>query len=290
MQQQPAGVVVLFHPDMPVVAQNIQTYLPYLSRLYVISNTPGEADQHLQHLLDGLGGNITFVHNSRNEGIAHALNQGAALALRDGAGWLLTMDQDSYFEPAAAVAYFELFAGRFMPDAAAGIIAPNSTGIAATGLATTTTEEVTAVITSGSLLQLSVWQKTGGFNNALFIDEVDFDYCYRIRQQGYLVIYCPAIPLSHQLGTKKTAGYMGGVVGKRSRTVHSPQRVYFMVRNYLYVRSQYRQLFPAEFKKRDKQLQTALKNNLLFSGHFFATFRQILRGFADYKNLLKQTD
>ncbi|MGC4038025.1 MAG: hypothetical protein QM764_18835 [Chitinophagaceae bacterium] len=142
--------------------------------------------------------------------------------------------------------------------------------------------EENAVITSGSLMNLSIWNHAGGFDQKLFIDEVDHEYCYRVKSSGYRVIRIPEVHLSHQLGTKKEAGY-GGIVNKTKRTIHSPHRVYFMVRNYLYVRTKYKSTLPSEFGKRDKMLLTALKNNLLFSGHFFQTLSSIMKGYRDFK-------
>ena len=88
--------------------------------------------------------------------------------------------------------------------------------------------------------------------------------------------------MNHQLGTTKSGGYLG-TIAKKNRTIHSPRRVYFMVRNYLYVRGKYKNDFPSEFKKRDRMLMTALKNNLFFSGKFFQNLKSIWKGYKDFK-------
>ena len=39
-------------------------------------------------------------------------------------------------------------------------------------------------MTSGNLLNLKIAEKIGDFEEKLFIDEVDHDYCYRIRRKA----------------------------------------------------------------------------------------------------------
>ena len=116
----------------------------------------------------------------------------------------------------------------------------------------------------------------------MFIDEVDHEYCYRVKEKNYKVIQVNHVLLNHQLGVKKSGAYLG-VFAKRNRIIHSPQRVYYMVRNYLYVRKKYRKLFPDEFKKRDRMLLVALKNNLFFSGQFISVLRNSAKGFRDFR-------
>ena len=140
----------------------------------------------------------------------------------------------------------------------------------------------TAVITSGSLLNLAVWKKLGGYESKLFIDEVDHEYCYRAKNEGYSVFRFPSVHLIINWVTKKEAGYAANIA-KRKRTIHSPTRVYFMVRNYLYVRKKYKSQFPAEFKQRDRMLLTALKNNILFSGHFFENIKAVYKRISRFQ-------
>ena len=141
---------------------------------------------------------------------------------------------------------------------------------------------VNAVITSGALLNLDIWKKLGGFDQKLFIDEVDHEYCYRAKQQGFEIKQFKNIYFEHQFGKSKIAGYFG-LIAKKSRIIHSPVRVYFMVRNYLYIRKKYKAGLQKEFQKRDSEVLNFLKNNLFFSGNFFKNFTSIAKGYLDYK-------
>jgi rhamnosyltransferase len=270
-----AGVVILYHPDQQQVLVNMESYLPYLEKLYIIDNTGTPS------IVPPSSEKVIYLVNSFNEGIGSGLNKAASLALAEGFSWLLTMDQDSYFEAPQAVSYFE---GAFpMIDSLKEIaIASPNHGPTPENMMEQLVE-VTATITSGSLIRLSVWEEVGGFDPGLFIDEVDHEYCYRVQLKGYKVVKAPFVQLSHQLGTLKMRGYLG-VFAKRPRIVHNPQRVYYMVRNFYAVRDKYRRYFPAEFKSRETELWTMLKNNLMFSGKFISTLEAALKGYRDFKH------
>lgn len=277
-----AGAVILYNPEWVSVIANIATYIDFVELLYIIDNTanktppPGIADSFLQNTEK-----IIYISNKENEGVAKALNKAAELSLFAGYQWLLTMDQDSYFGNKEINEYASQFEHLFYKDV----------NVAMVGLSIEPSPadedrpahaQVDSIITSGSLVQLATWKKTGGFDEKLFIDEVDHEYCYRVIGNGYKVMKFINIYLSHNLGTKREAGY-GTIFAKRKRTIHSPQRVYYMVRNYLYVRNKYKKSFQNEFHSRDKELRVALKNNLFFSGKFFKVLRNILKGYFDFK-------
>lgn len=271
-----AGVVVLYYPNYTAVGDNVLSYLNFLSHLFIINNTPGGSVNSGISLPDHL---YSYVGNSSNAGIAYALNQGARMAIDKGFTWLLTMDQDSSFSGAAAAEYFRLASEMAAADEKLAIIAPTQQKAAADAPAFS---YVNTVITSGSLINLKAWKEIGGFNESLFIDEVDHEYAYRVQLAGYKVLQLNHQKLTHQLGTTKTGGYMG-MVAKRARTIHSPWRVYYIVRNYLYVRKHYRHSFPEEFRTRDKQFLTAMKNNLFFSGQFFKALKSALKAILDFQ-------
>jgi rhamnosyltransferase len=276
-----AGVVVLYFPEQEELFRNIKSYLPFIQLLIVVDNTGAEAPGSIRDNLASLDKTIQYIANKNNEGIGTALNKAASIGLQHGFSWLLTMDQDSFFDADQAQKYFSFFQNNFASQKDIAVVAPGQ-------LSENLNEdygsysETVSVITSGSLIQLNTWKETGGYNEKLFIDEVDHEYCYRARVSGYRIVQVNQVMLNHRLGSKKSGAYLG-TIGKRSRTIHSPQRVYFMVRNYLYVRKNYRGLFPEEFRHRDRMLLVAMKNNLFFSGHFLAACKSIVRGFRDFR-------
>ena len=279
MKKEIAGVLVLYYPDEKELRRNIGSYLPYVDRLFVIDNTDHFSGTGISKMIGELTG-VSYIANDINKGVAAALNSGASMALENGYSWLLTMDQDSFFESGQAATFFSNVE-ELARDSAIAIVAPShfrKNETAGTG----PWSEQAAVMTSGNLIRTVAWKKVNGFDEKLFIDEVDHEYCYRIKNNGYRIVQLNHVFLEHQLGTQKMAGYLG-LFAKKLRRVHSPKRVYFMVRNYLFVRRQYRKFFPAEFRTRDKELMVMLKNNLFFSGHLFLNLKSIRKAYRDFK-------
>jgi len=281
-----AGVVVLYFPDEEELFRNISSYIEHLAVLYVIDNTGPKSGDSIYEKLSNFQ-KIQIIKNTKNEGIAKALNKAAESAFSKGFKWLLTMDQDSFFESDEGNRYFSFFYENFINKDNIAVVAPAHFKEMIDS--TTIYSDLNAVLTSGDLIRLSVWNEINGFDEKLFIDEVDHDYCYRVKKAGYRIVQVNTIFLNHRLGTKTKGGYLGSI-SKRLRTIHTPQRVYFMVRNYLYVRKKYKRDFEKEFGKRDKALLVAIKNNLFFSGEFWANFRSIMKAYKDYRaNNFSQT-
>jgi rhamnosyltransferase len=97
-------------------------------------------------------------------------------------------------------------------------------------------------ITSGSLLPLAVYRQLGSFVDALFIDEVDTEYCLRIYRIGYRVEVAPDAHLLHLIGDSTPVVFLG----KRLCTLthHSAIRRYYSVRNRIWMIRHYGMVFP----------------------------------------------
>src|SRR5205823_9651810 len=88
--------------------------------------------------------------------------------------------------------------------------------------------EMRTVITSGSLINLSIYKELGRFRDDLFIDSVDDEYCMRARDRGFAVIEATTFGIAHEIGKPKIVQLLGK---PRSISNHSPVRRYYMARN-----------------------------------------------------------
>jgi rhamnosyltransferase len=86
------------------------------------------------------------------------------------------------------------------------------------------------VISSGSLVPIEVLEHVGGMEEALFIDQVDTEWCLRARSMGYRVFGVCAAVLEHRLGEGVRWFWLG-----RWRRVfrQKPFRYYYIFRNTL---------------------------------------------------------
>jgi len=269
-----AAIVITYNPG-PEVHHNIQTYLNEVDHLYIADNSDPKLS-FSAGILDNP--KITLINNGNNEGIAVRLNQVADMAIKAGYDWLLTMDQDSYFEPQHIQAYFDYM-----------LEYPDHESVAMFGVETVNKPELIAdlsekadqLITSGSLLNLSLYKDIGPFDENLFIDEVDHEYCYRASVRGYQVIQFTHIFLQHQLGEAVNIKTVQGT--DRSTSFHSPLRLYYMMRNFLYVREKYKDVLGHVFKVRTKDLMHRIKNNMLYGPQKWQTLKMVLLAVADFK-------
>ena len=96
-------------------------------------------------------------------------------------------------------------------------------------------------MTSGALMPTWIFDKLGRFASEYFIDQVDIEYCYRIRAAGYLVADSRNVSLSHSPGQPATVRLLGFTFRP---TFHSAVRRYYITRNRIAVYRKYFGLFP----------------------------------------------
>jgi rhamnosyltransferase len=272
-----AGVVILYHPD-EYITGNILSYLTSIETLFVIDNSEN-VKETVVHEIQNLG-NIHYIAEGVNKGIAARLNQAARLATEAGYQWLLTMDQDSYFPPGTLESYCQCIENY--PEvhrvSMFGIDHENKLP----GNDSCQAIKVDQLITSGSIVNLTVFEKTGGFNQALFIDEVDLEYCYKSILAGYDVIKFNHIHLQHQLGKLSIHRSLKDMKAS-PRVLHSPLRLYYMVRNHLYIRKTFKGVFQQDIERSGKVLLNRIKNNLLYGKHRLLLIRYIFQAWIDFK-------
>jgi rhamnosyltransferase len=83
-------------------------------------------------------------------------------------------------------------------------------------------------MTSGSLIRADVFAKVGFYDEAMFIDYVDFEFCLRLQRGGFTIVNAPQVTLCHELGAVQTRTLLGWRISVR---VHSAWRYYYIMRN-----------------------------------------------------------
>jgi len=268
-----AGVVIAYNPNFSKFHFNIETYINHIDILYIVFNSPVSTEE--VNRLQSKYSKVQLICNEKNNGIASPLNQIAQKTLNLGYEWLLTMDQDSYFQTDN---FFEAFGRSKFENVA--IFSP--VPVFASDLKTDNsdiTEEVLHVITSGNLLNLLIWKTIGGFEEKLFIDEVDNDYCLKAYLAGFKIISFKNIPLIHKLGEIKDVHFL---FKKYTITTRPPIRTYYVFRNNLYLYKKYKTEFPEFVRSRKKILLKAFIEILLFSNEKTENCRYAISGIRDY--------
>ncbi len=279
----PAGCVVLFHPTREVL-DNIQACLPGLDRLYAVDNSPpgpdSDAPDSLPHLLQALP-KVVYLRAGANLGTAGAMNMAARMAIEDGYTHLLTLDQDSKARPGMVPRLLEVLAeltGQGM-NRIGVISARQVTRDDPRPVVKRPWQEETTIMTSGNLVDLAAWKEVGPFDEGLFIDCVDHEFCLRLRLAGYLVVRVNDAFLEHELGEITAHRQFGRV---KYTTNHSPLRRYYIFRNRLWMMRRYREAFPDYCRSSRKELFKEVRNVLCFESDKGAKLAMMARGAWDF--------
>jgi rhamnosyltransferase len=177
---------------------------------------------------------VHLIRNGSNLGIAAALNIGIRHALPSHRPWVATFDQDT----AIPKDYFEqLFqAYQMCPDSQkVRMIVPGGwteigASVAQAPSAKPSWSFAKGAISSGSLIRADVFGVVGFYDDALFIDYVDADFCLRLQKYGFKILSAPSIVLEHELGAKQTRRLLGFLISFR---IHAAWRYYYIMRNRL---------------------------------------------------------
>ena len=241
MQGDIAVGVVLYNPDNEErVQSSLQSIIQQVSAVYVFDNGTNENNIKFPT-------NITYMTEHENKGIAYALNRIMEKAQSDGYEWLVTMDQDSVIPEGLINAYEE-----HIVDDSIGIICPQviDTRRSYIEVKKEPKEEfIDFCITSASCTRISAWEYAGKFDEWLFIDLVDNDFCKRMVVSGYKILKLNDLVLDQEFGkiipkSEKTQRFWNRIAkilhndnfGKLGYSKYvSPMRVYYTCRNIIYV-------------------------------------------------------
>ena len=221
------AAIVTFNPELDRLRENLRAAAEEAARLLIVDNA-SENVILIEALLQEFP-TAELIRNATNKGIARALNQAMKWASVQHFSWALLLDQDSVVSKGMVGALSSHIA------AAPGIVCPAIEDRSAPDSSAKEfiPTEVDYCITSGSLCSVSAWEQVGGYDEAIFIDFVDFDFCLRLRESHYRIIREPRTILLHEIG--KITRH-GGVTAYH----HSAFRSYYMARDMIYYAQKHR--------------------------------------------------
>lgn len=221
-----AGIVT-YHPDIVRLRENLDAVICQVREIYIVDNASKNLEdiEHLTKEYDG----IYLIKNSRNEGIAKALNQIIVEAEKQGYCWVITLDQDSVCYKGLVenyLKYVEDDIGILICDIEDRNYRMKQKKIRPEY------EEVKKCITSGAFTNVKACIEAGGFDEKLFIDSVDYDMCYSMREHGYRIVNIHFTGLLHEVGKSVKYNILGYEFAVNH---HSAERKYYISRNSAYL-------------------------------------------------------
>ncbi len=245
------AVVVSYNPEVYSFIELLRRLIPQVDYLIVVDNSVTENDDAFVFLVhsDISQDRVALVRLGGNYGIATALNVGIAIALQEGAKFVLLSDQDSLpaedMVPNLLEAYEALAergedvgaVGPTFTDLYTGLIYPFQAQLPGKffyGHQAATNEnphvEALTLITSGTLIPTHVLRDVGLMREDFFIDQVDIEWCHRVRSKGYRLFGTGWAQMYQRMGeTYLRVWYLRW----RHESAYSPLRIYYRLRNFV---------------------------------------------------------
>jgi rhamnosyltransferase len=260
------ATVILYNP-IELILSNINSYINKVDLLIIVDNSEIQNIELIKTIKTNHS-NILYIQNYKNLGVAKALNIACQKAIEFGYSFILTMDQDSRFDNFSD--YLELINNIESKDIA--IFSPQIIDEKRIKYLNNNIENTDFVITSGSILNLNLFNVIGEFNNQLFIDEVDHEYCAKALLLDYKILKLNNINLLHTIGD--TLDNIGQ---------HNFIRRYYITRNSLYMYSKYGDFFPLYNKKNTlKKIRKAISRIIRIEDNKIKKLISVCLGINDF--------
>ena len=242
------AVIVSYYPAAELT-DNVTALLDQVDEVVIVDNGSGAAGKEL---LERLGGypRLSIIYNGDNLGVAAALNIGVRFAKAAGHQWMATFDQDSKVTPGMIKTMLQAYDTYPQKEKVASLsprYQNQSTGQIMPIRSKfprddeSSYAQVLVVMTSGNLIKTSVFDAVGYFNESLFIDHVDSEFCLRCASRGYKVLEVKDAILLHCNGAPTQHRFLRKL---RSTSNHGILRRYYIARNGIYVYKKFAFTYP----------------------------------------------
>ena len=222
--------VVTFNPDLKRLNENLQSLKrqQLLNGIIVVDNDSSNVSD-IETLVASY--ECVILKQEQNVGIAKALNIGIEKARNCGAKWVLTCDQDSVLPVNLVQVFSKYFSLEQCAILCPQIYDENAETIVENEKINSSVQSIDRCITSGSMTNVQCWEEIGGFDEFLFIDGVDFDYCSRLKRNGKKIYRVNEVVMRHTIGNMRVWHWGPFKVLVLN---HSPFRKYYILRNRIY--------------------------------------------------------
>ncbi len=223
------------NPDLSLLEKVINSCQKQVDEIIIVdNNSHQETKIALRAIEKKFLGFANLIWKSEDNGLAASLNSGAQIAIERGAIWILTLDDDSI--PANDMVAVMLKSYKSLPkkdQERVGLITPNLTTPKGLGYPDGA-PKVCGVggTTAGQMVKTSILPRVGFWNEGLFIDGVDGEFCCRVWQHGFKTLLVPKAVIYTRPGhpTMKKIFWKTAMVPN-----YAPYRYYYMVRNFTYL-------------------------------------------------------
>ena len=233
-------VIITYNPEKDLISL-INTIISQVDKIIIVDNN--SKSECLNIILEiARNERVCAILNNNNFGIAKAINQGVRAAKELGYFWSLTFDQDSKpFENIIDI--FSEVILRYNNTQNLGAIGLNYINKGSGKYRTKQRKnpnplyrKADYLITSGCLFGIDNFIKVGGAREDLFIDNVDTEFCLRMRNSGKTLLITERPGMIHESGVSIKRNLL---LIKMSSPNHNYIRRYYMARNHIILSKEY---------------------------------------------------
>ncbi len=217
-----------------MLRDNISTYICQVGRVVVCDNSD---DQDIALAIESFchdKNKLIYLSMHGNKGIAYAQNRGVEYAISEGFELFIEIDQDSSLPSGYVEKILSSYYLLINNNIAVGGLGPIAKSKSQNFIyhehkSGNSIFFVDKTLSSGFLYNKSAYHLVGGKDESLFIDYVDWDWCWRANKLGLKVAVDSSLQIEHMLGDGhgKLFGFYVGLP--------SPVRLYYQYRNAFYI-------------------------------------------------------
>lgn len=230
-REQICCVIISYNPTN-LLLELVSIIEAQVAKIVIVDN---KSDSKGRDIISKISNNskVSIIWNDGNYGIAKALNQGVMQAIEMRYDWVITLDQDTKpFNNMVDIicnVYDKYEYKNNIGAIGANILSSNASKQYRVSNDSLYSER-DYLITSGCLLSLESFVLVGGFREDLFIDNVDLEYCLRLKKIGKVILISSECGMYHAPGAPKSLFFSGIKIVSSN---HNSIRRYYMARNHM---------------------------------------------------------
>lgn len=233
-----SSLIILYEPNLNKIEECINSLSSQVNEIFIVDNSIKNHSNFFKKYK-----NINYLYAGKNLGIAAAQNLGISEIKKKNYKYVIFSDQDTIFKNSYALKMMNKYHELSYKYKIAALTpsfyninnktlypAINRKGFFKVKNYNTSKDIiVTETISSGLFINLDVFDIVGKMNEKLFIDWVDYEWCWRAKKNGYCIIMIPSIIIYHQLGIQNNNIFF------KNYPKHNKNRYYYIFRNGFYL-------------------------------------------------------
>jgi len=269
--------IVTYNPDIERLNDNIKAIILQIENVIIVDNGSNNINM-IHKCIDPYKDKIKIITFNKNKGIASALRKIMEYANMKKFEWVMTLDQDSIIESGLVSAYYK--AALDINNSQVGmftcLIKDRNFVDEKYEKQNTEYMDVPYCITSASFTNVAKYFETPGYDPAFFIDCVDFDICYLLKEAGFKITRINYVGLYHEVGHGENRYFFW----KKIVVYHQiPLRIYYLTRNTIWMHKKHKKKFSKKLML--KKLISVFLKIVLYEDNKNTKLRSFVRGIKD---------